>query len=96
MISSVFVSGRLGASLPKGYRYVEVDRPSPDPDGHYPVDKVIVRSPFGEGAPLMKMPLGSFVCFKGRLEVDREHGLILVDEVDEILRFPKKVTKEEA
>ena len=85
MISSVFVSGRLGKKT-GGYRYVEVDRSVPNADGHYETDHFLVRPSTGEDSSFMTLPLGSYICFKGRLEQDEERGLIIVDEIDEIYR----------
>ncbi|MCI2111232.1 MAG: hypothetical protein LKK13_02695 [Bacilli bacterium] len=82
MISSVFVSGRLGKRVGR-YRYVEVDRAVPSPDGRYETDRFLVRSPLGEDSSFMKLPLGSYICFKGRLEKDEERGIVIVDELDE-------------
>lgn len=83
MISSVFVSGRLGEKKPP-FRYVEVDRLVPSDDGKFLVDRFLVRSCFGADTPFMKLPSGSYVCFKGRLESDERHGLVIVDEMDEV------------
>jgi hypothetical protein len=95
MISNVFVSGRLGATISKLFRIVEVDRAIPSVDGKYETDKFLVRSSLGEESSFMKLPLGSYICFKGRLEQDEKYGVVLVNEVDEIYRFPKQAAAAE-
>ena len=88
MISSVFVSGRLGEKLSHNLRYVEVDRPVPE-KGKFVTDSFLVKSQSYESSPFLKEPTGSYICFKGRIEKDVEHGFIIVIEIDEMYRFPE-------
>lgn len=88
MISSVFVSGRLGKPVTERIRYVEVDRPIPE-SGKFVTDSFLVRSQSYESSPFMKEPVGSYICFKGRIEKDEKYGLIFVIEIDEMYRFPE-------
>jgi hypothetical protein len=84
MISSVFVSGRLGKRVKPRFRYVEVDRVIPGESGRYEVDRFLVKSMLSPEGAFNTLPEGSYICFKGRLESDPEYGLIIVDELDEI------------
>jgi hypothetical protein len=84
MLSSVFVSGRLGALIDEKTRYVEVDRVIPGPSGHFETDQLPVRSMLCIDGSFMKGPKGTFIVFKGRIESDPKLGLILIDELDEI------------
>ena len=93
MLSSVFVSGRLGEIIEEKTRYVEVDRVIPGPTGHYEVDRFPVRSMLAIHGPFMTQPVGTYICFKGRLEVDPRLGLIIVDEIDEIYVMPKDIKR---
>lgn len=79
MLSSVFVSGRVGCSPFPGYRYIEVDRPVPDAEGRMKIDRFLVKDALGGQSRFMKLSDGSLVIFKGRLETDPEHGLVLVE-----------------
>ena len=88
MISSIFMSGRLGAPLDSQTRYVEVDRLIPV-GGKFITDYFPVRSQTHEASPFMKQPAGAYICFKGRVERDPELGIVFVIEVDEMYRFPE-------
>ncbi len=88
MISSVFVSGRLGEKISDNLRYVEVDRPIPE-KGKFVTDSFLVKSQSYESSPFIKEPKGAYICFKGRIENDLDHGLIIVMEIDEMYRFPE-------
>lgn len=87
MISSIFVSGRLGPIIKENMRYVEVDRPIPE-KGRFITDSFPVKAQALETAPFMKEPDGAYICFKGRVEKDAELGMIFVIEIDEMYRFP--------
>ncbi len=89
MLSSVFVSGRLGKIIGPKTRYVEVDRVIPGPSGHYETDLIPVRSMLCVDGPFMKAKAGTFIVFKGRIETDEKGQLILIDELDEIFKMPK-------
>jgi hypothetical protein len=89
MISSVFVSGRLGEVIDKHCRYVEVDRVVPGETGHYATDRFVVKSPMSSGS-FIKAADGSYICFKGRLEMDAKLGLVIVNEMDEIFPLANK------
>lgn len=93
MISSVFISGRLGKILKPGLRYVEIDRVIPGPTGHFEIDRIPVKSQSFETDAFSKEPDGSYICLKGRLETDSEYGLIVVIEVSEMYHFPKGTKK---
>jgi hypothetical protein len=93
MLSSVFVSGRLGEIIGPKTRFVEVDRTIPGSSGRYEVDKFIVRSMLCVDGPFMKLPCGTFIVLRGRLEQDPKHGLIIVDEVDELFSMPKEMKR---
>lgn len=92
MISSVFLSGRLGDVINDKMRYVEVDRPVPE-SGKFITDSYIIKSQTFESGPFMKEPKGSYICLKGRLEKDPSLGLIIVVEIDEMYRFGNNVTR---
>jgi hypothetical protein len=89
MISSVFMSGRLGKVLKPGMRYVELDRLIPGPTGHFAIDKIPVKSQSFEEDSFLSEPEGAYICLQGRLETDPDYGIIVVIEVSEMYRFPK-------
>jgi hypothetical protein len=93
VISSVFLSGRLGKVVKPKVRYVEVDRVIPGPTGTFEVDRFPVKSMLSVDGPFMKMPEGSYICLKGRLEMDSELGLVIVDEIDELYSLPEGMKK---
>lgn len=95
MISSVFVSGRLGAIVAPKIRYVEVDRVIPGESGRFQTDRFLVRTMLSPQGTFMKASEGTYICFKGRLEMDPTHGLLIVDEIDEIFPSLKKQNTEE-
>ena len=88
MISSIFLSGRLGESIGEDGRYVEVDRVIPGPGGSYVTDAFPVFTPLRNG-PLLKAAKGSLVILKGRVEIDKEKGFVIIDEIDEVFALPK-------
>lgn len=90
MLSSVFISGRLGDPISKDMRYVEVDRIVPGPTGKYAVDLIPVKSELAPSSLFHTAPKGSTIVIKGRLEADPIKGLIIVDEIDEIAPIPEK------
>ncbi len=89
MLSSVFLTGRLGEKLDDKVRYVEVDRVIPGPTGKFLTDKIPCRGLYGPRGRFMSAPAGSFIALKGRIEMDERHGLIIVAEIDEMHR-PRK------
>ena len=93
MLSSVFLSGRLGEIVGPKTRYVEIDRVIPGPSGRFETDKFPVRSMLATAGPFMKASVGTFIVLKGRLECDSDGKLIIVDELDEIFVMPKDMKK---
>ncbi len=85
MISSVFLSGRLGPVVGEKTRYVEVDRVIPGPSGRYETDRFPVRTMLSRDGVFMKAAEGTHITLKGRLEMDPELGLVIVNEVDEFV-----------
>lgn len=83
MISSVFVSGRLGKVIGEKKRYVEVDRVIPGPSGRYEVDYFPVRTMQSKDGVFMKSKDGSLITLKGRIEME-DGDMVIVDEIDEI------------
>ncbi len=94
MLSSVFISGRLGEIKDNQTRIIEVDHVIPGESGHYAVTKIPVRAPYQESL-LMKAKPGCLAIIKGRLEaVNEKDGIIyVVDEIDEIYQFPNGMKK---
>ncbi len=86
MISSLFCSGRLGPVPFPGYRYLEVERPVPDANGKQVIDRFLVKDALSSSSKLLRLPEGTLVVFKGRLEVDMEHGPVIVEEILESYR----------
>ncbi len=84
MISSVFVTGRIGKPIDSKYRYVEVERPIVDQDGTHRVDQIPTRMPHFASSNWIKEQEGSYIAFKGRIEMDGHLGLVLVIEHKEI------------
>lgn len=80
MISDVFVSGRLGKQIDKDYRYLLLERPLVNHDGHFQVDKIPVRVSYFGSESFMKEKEGTLIVFKGRIEMDDRFGLCLVVE----------------
>ena len=93
MISSIFLSGRLGRVLDYRTRQVEVDSPIPDASGSFPTFLLPIRVNRGRASMFMTSPEGLFVTLKGRIEHDKKYGLLIVDELDEILDPPKSTRK---
>lgn len=86
MLSSVFLSGRLGKVLSGHVRNVEIDRVMPGCGGRLLVDVFPVYSPLSPSSLFFSAKEGSLIILKGRLEKDKELGTLIVDEIDEI--FP--------
>ncbi len=84
MISSVFVTGRVGQSIDSNYRYVEVERPLVDQNGAFVIDRIPTRMPYFASSSWSKEKEGSYIAFKGRIEMDERLGLVLVIEHKEI------------
>ncbi|MBP5092281.1 MAG: hypothetical protein J6328_07010 [Bacilli bacterium] len=93
MLSSVFLSGRLGEIIGPKTRYVEIDRVIPGPGGRFETDKFPVRSMLAAEGPFMKANVGTFVVLKGRLEIDEQGKILIIDELDEIFVMPKGMVK---
>lgn len=93
MISSVFLSGRLGKVLPNGLRIVEVDRVLPLDGGKYVTDYFKVRSMLNETSSFYRGKEGCLVIIKGRLEMDEKEGLIIIGELEEVFSLPEKMQK---
>ncbi len=86
MLSSIFLTGRLGDALDERIRYVEVDRIIPGPTGIFATDRFPCRGLYGPNGRFMTAPKGSSIVIKGRLEMDEKYGLIIVAELDEMMR----------
>ena len=84
MISSVFVTGRVGTKIDANYRYVEVERPISNQNGVYAIDKIPTRMPYFASSSWNKEKEGAYIAFKGRIEMDERLGLVLVIEHKEI------------
>lgn len=84
MISSIFVTGRIGEAIDSNFRYVEVERPLSGTDGKYVIDKIPVRMQYFASSSWMKEKEGSFIALKGRIEKDDKIGLGIVIEHYEI------------
>lgn len=93
MISSVFLSGRLGKVLPNGLRIVEVDRVLSLDGGKYVTDCFKVRSMLNETSSFYRGKEGCLVIIKGRLEMDEKEGLIIIGELEEVFSLPEKMQK---
>ncbi len=96
MISSVFVTGRVGQIIDANYRYVEVERPIVNQNGIYTIDKIPVRMPYFASSSWSKEKEGSYIAFKGRIEMDERWGLVLVIEHKEIYGPKMESLKSEA
>jgi hypothetical protein len=96
MLTSVSLFGRMGEviSEKEGLRYVEVDRIVPNSDGAgvYETDKFVVYSPFSTSF-FIHAPKGNLISLNGRIENRQPYGLIIVDEIDEIIALPEKMEK---
>lgn len=86
MLSSVFVSGRLGKQLSEQVRLVEVDRVVPGAGGKFKIDQFPVVCHLSPSSLFFTANEGSLIVLKGRLEKHKEFGTVIVDEIDEI--FP--------
>jgi hypothetical protein len=93
MLSSFYLSGRLGEVISREMRYIEVDRVVPNDCGRFVVDRFPVRAMTGPSGHFMKSPKGALINCKGRLECDEKEGLYLVDEMDEIFLLPPEMKK---
>lgn len=85
MISDVVLSGSAGSCINKLFRYVEIVRPTPI-GGEFPTDRIPVmywsKQP---SCAFYRIPVGSLVLVKGRLETDPELGVVILCEHLEIL-----------
>ena len=84
MLSSVYLTGRLGPCLGPTLRLVEIEGILPSAKGTFDVTEVRVRCDRGESAYFMRAKLGSLVVVKGRLESDEQGHLLVVNEIDEV------------
>ncbi len=90
MLTSVYVSGRLGDSVGKNVRFVEVESPLAGTSGKRRIDLIPVYNPLGKSACFFKAKKGAFVIVKGRLEKNDEFGLYVHSEIEEIVEFKKE------
>lgn len=91
MLTSVYVSGRLGDTVGKNIRYVEVDCPLVSAGGKRKTDLIPVLNPLGKSTCFFKAKKGAFVIVKGRLERHDDFGLCVHSEIEEIVDFKKEV-----
>ena len=84
MISSVFLSGRLGKPLDGSTRYVDLDSVVPGPTGEFRTHHIPVRTSRGESCLFMKGKQGSPITLQGRLESDPSIGLYVKLELEEL------------
>lgn len=93
MLSSVFLSGRLGEVKDDRTRIVELDHVIPGPSGRFGVTKVPVRSMMSDSL-LVKAKAGALIILKGRLEANEKDGILtVIDEMDEIYPLPADVKR---
>ena len=85
MLSSVYLTGRLGEVLADDLRYVELDDLVPGPDSRFDVHRIPVRNPRGVNSEFMRAKAGLYVVVKGRLSTDERIGLLVVSELEEVL-----------
>lgn len=85
MLSSVFLSGRIGRKLDRKTRVIELDALVPNSKGEYVVTEVPVRSSHGDETSLMRATEGNYVILKGRLGYEEGMGLFVVSEIEEYL-----------
>lgn len=80
MVSCLFLTGEAGKIIDHNTRYVMVTRPVMDYGTRtYIVDSypVKVKNPPGSSIQIMKVPEGTLVTVKGRIEADVEANKIL-------------------
>lgn len=90
MLTSVYISGRLGDSAGKNVRYVEVESPLVGTGGKRRIELIPVYTPLGKSAFFFKAKKGAFIIVKGRLEKNDEFGLYVHSEIEEIVDFRKE------
>ncbi len=90
MLTSVYISGRLGDSAGKNVRYVEVESPLVGTGGKRRIDLIPVYTPLGKSVFFFKAKKGAFIIVKGRLEKNDEFGLYVHSEIEEIVDFRKE------
>ena len=90
MLTSAYVSGRLGDEFGNNFRYVEVESPLIGTGGGRRTDLIPVYNPLGKSATFFRAKKGSFVIVKGRIERDLEHGLYIHCEIEEIVDFKRE------
>lgn len=93
MVCSVSLCGRLGSLLSGGaLRYVEIDRVIASSNGgQYEVDKIPVKCFGGKGSRFLNAPEGSLIFLKGRLQTDKELGVYVISEIQEIYSCLKSI-----
>lgn len=83
MLSSVFLSGRLGERIDEQTRLVEVDSLLPT-RGEFRVYNIPVRSSRSPLSSFFLAKKGSLIILKGRLEEEKPLGLYIALEIEEI------------
>ncbi len=88
MICTVSLFGRLGPK-PDGdsrIRYVEIENPAPEDGYHFAVDRIPVKSQVRVGR-FFTAKEGAAIIVKGRLGTDPKYGLVVIDELSEIIEY---------
>ena len=85
MLSSIYLSGRLGKKVFDNLRMVELDALSPNSKGEFEVTEVPVRSNLGGDSALMHAKDGIYVVIKGRLCTHGAVGLCVLSEIEEFV-----------
>lgn len=85
MLSSVYLSGRLGKKVFDNLRMIELDGLSPNPQGEFEITEVPVRSNLGGESALMHAKDGLYVVIKGRLCCHGTVGLCVLSEIEEFV-----------
>lgn len=91
MISSVFLTGRLGPLLDESTRYVEIDSVLPGPSGTFETHHIPVRCNRGPSAHFLRAKEGGLITLQGRLQQDETFGLVVALELEDI--YSASVTK---
>jgi len=92
MLSSIFLSGVVGDfdQNRDDIRFVEIHRVVPcETGGTYDIDKFPVIIKYS-GCPLIRARKGQMIVVKGRLEYEKDYGLVIVEELSEIYTAAKK------
>lgn len=86
MVSSVFISGRLGRSIDRQTRMVELDSPIPS-KGEFRICEIPVRCNRSWKASFFSAKVGTLIVLKGRLESEEPLGLYVALEIEELFPF---------